>query len=410
MTDDYEIYTKWWQNELVKQQFYSKPIDERKMIYPQLRQEGFNNQMISVFFYVQASLLSGRALVLPLMLESKQWDAFAKMGPQGPFPFLDYFDSEHLIRLVPIVNRDDYVSWCANKSTMILVNLGDDSKETASLMTQEFYNHQQENMGGPKLVVQAVNIRKRDVMFCSKDTDDHCLGPAGFSSTVLNALRRKANPEASAVPNCLMIERHLVSNVGFGSGPFFDFKKGYQGHSIQNSKFRRVFSAIRPSKALSCVVRRILEAIGGPFNGMHVRRGDFATFATDFKLGGMYGKRKHDQKLFGVEAIMQSNETIVRTVYSSLYLPLLPIYIASDEPAYVQSVLADANVPGLTTVTISDYIHLFPKWMQARNDLHLVVEQNLLINASIFIGNRYSSVSSYVFRHRLLLNVPSITF
>lgn len=410
MSDDYEIYTKWWRSEIIKQPFYSISVNDRQMIYPQLRPEGFNNQMISVFFYIQAALLSGRALVLPLMLESRQWDAFAKMGPTGPFPFLDYFDFEHLMKLIPIVDRDDYVSWCFNTSTVILVNLGDDSKETAKLMVQEFYSHQQENMGGPTLKVRAINVRKKDVMFCNKDTDDPCLGPDGFSSTVLNVLRRKADPEASVLPTCLMIERHLVSNVGFGSGPFFDFSKGYQGHSIQNKKFRNVFTSIRPSKALACVVRRILEVIGGPFNGMHVRRGDFKAFATDYKMGGANNKKKHDQKMFGVEAIWQSNETIVKMIYNSLYLPLLPVYIASDEPAYVQAVLKDAGVTGLRTFSIADFIHLFPAWMRARNDLHLVVEQNLLVNASLFVGNRYSSVSSYVFRHRLLANAPSLIF
>eukprot|EP01041_Mallomonas_annulata_P010159 gene10159-21175_t len=441
MNDDYNVMVNWRRSSLQMQDFMVDShiqhdslghiIPPIPMIYSQLRPEGFNNQMVTVYFFMQASIQSGRALVLPLMIESNQWNNFDAMGPKGPFPFLDYFDHEHLMSFLPIVEHEDFVRWCSNRTSLLITNLRDGSEVSKKEALDAFNMHPQETITAGRLSMQAVGVDWNDVLFCSKDSDDGCMDRPQFDAVVLSSIRKDVDPKAVAIPHCIAVQRHLTSHVAFGKKAFVDFKKGYQGHSVYNERFRRVFKMIRPSKTVLCVAASIVREIGSAFNGIHVRRGDYRSFANDFSLGQRDRNKwkarekrnvkdngnanantqgKDESELFGLEAIWQEDDALVKVVYTTLHLPLRPIFISSDEPEYVAKVLREANIEGLKTFVIKDFLHLFPLWMRGRNDLHLLVEQSLMVNASLFVGNRFSCVSSYVFKHRLLLNKQSITF
>ena len=439
MDDSYQVHLLWRTKELSRlhSSIYQNPYVPGNtttisypFVYPQLRPEGFNNQMISLYFYMQMCLQTGRGLALPLVIESNQWGKFSSMGPKGPFPLLDYFDYEPLMNLIPIYERDYFVHACSNTTLYYITNARDDSDAAIQDEIDLFFTHLQDKNMEKILSLKVINIDWKESLFCKRNSDDECYGNEKFESIILTAFNKyllKNNQQLiNKIPNCIAIQRHLISGVGFGKSEYFNKEKGYIGHSILNKKFANIFSRIQPSKALQCIVHQIIDRIGGPFNGMHIRRGDYITFLEDYiqneeirKASRRRRNRNNNNKLlinnkkrkFRPQSILQDDALIIEKIVTDMYLPLYPIFIASDEAIHVKRmILNDSGILNLKVYIIQDFIELFPLWMRDRNDIHLVVEQSLLIHSNIFIGNKLSGVSAYVIRHRLLAGKSSQIF
>ena len=450
MSDYYEDFALWNKERTSRQlkHIYPSSFANGFMIYPQLRPEGFNNQMISFYFYIRACILSGAMLVLPLMIESNQWSKFSTMGPRGPFPLSDYFDTEELLKIVPIVDNKDFWVQCSNQTVFLLDSFKSTSEAAERELIEAFKNHQQERFTRiTNVKYELINLKENEKVFlcqlpeCSNDETRQHLVKVQILRAINRNIRNRnsSEKELSVLPTCIAVHRYLISNLGLGKKEFFNYQKGYQGHSINNLNFRRIFASLKPSKPLLCVTKMISERIlmeteSFAFNGMHVRRGDFRAFLESFEFRQKYDKiinkrkSRRDGKVSDGstdysrdsvnlidlyqdrQSILQNDSVIIQTVLKQLHMPLLHIFVASDEPFQIKSMLMNAGVAGLKVYILQDFLHLFPLWMRERNDLHLVVEQSLLVDSNLFIGNRFSSVSAHVFRHRLLQNKTSSTF
>ena len=308
------------------------------------REDGFNNQLITIYRNIICARNLNRTIVLPLMYENVRYDTSA----QGPYPFEDYFKVQ---KLTSVVNYTTFAQFKSRGFPCRRIGYN-----------KRIYKSKKKRL--PKLlssVYRRLGWRFRISL----------LSPGGFYSDVPcidDTLCKKSN------------ELGLYGNYSNG-----------QGYSIKNSvEFRNIRKAMEPSEVVLHIANVTQKMIGGKFNAMHIRRGDYKN------------KCKKSKQLcdeFGVESFYQSKEWILESIkrYEN---PELSLFISTTHDAECKTFFkrSGKSVFTMSDVKIPDEI----KWALKRTDIMSYASQIVASKAEEFIGNRFSSYTSTINSMRML--------
>lgn len=89
---------------------YGEGIQETILVVP--RQDGFNNQLLTIYPDIRCAVEKGTRLVVPHMFEHVVAGDRKVAWPDGPFPFSDYFDMDHLRKYADVISPDEYFEKC----------------------------------------------------------------------------------------------------------------------------------------------------------------------------------------------------------------------------------------------------------------------------------------------------------
>ncbi len=355
------------ENVEVSNQISSNPKKE-KFLFSTPRSGGFNNQLITVYESIRCAQILGRTLVLPLIYENVRADTSSK--GYGPFPFDDYFDIESLSNVVDAVTPENLFANNANPCDGAV--LYGSSKHfyaleyrVPRLLKQQYQKkYKIQPVFVPELA-RRNGIRVRNEALCIDD---------------------------SACPN-------LESSEEFGM--YSNYDGDGQGYSIRNSEtLRTIRSSMLPSSTVRRISDTVFKFIGGSFNAMHVRRGDFGTKCDELpKVCEKYGS----------EAVWQTKEGL-QQIAMQFKNPKLPLFISTTHPEECKELFSGS---GMNLVFMEDVpLPSEFKWAENRTDIIAYASQVVASRSVEFIGNRFSSYSTTINYMRIIENLqaPTIFF
>ena len=342
----------------------TKPDPER-YLFSTPRSGGFNNQLITIYESIRCAQILGRTLVLPLIYENVRADTSSK--GEGPYPFTDYFDIEHISKAVKAITPEKLFSNYNNPCDGSILYAS--SKHFFALEYRI-----------PRLLKQ--QYRKL-----------YKIQPV-FMPELARRNGRRLREEAlciddSACPN-------LESADEFG--PYSDYEGDGQGYSLRTSSvLREIRSSFYPSATVKRIADSVLKNIGGPFNAVHLRRGDFDTKCSEIP--------KVCEK-YGPESMWQTKQGLQQRIMK-FKNPSLPLFVSTTHSEECRELLSGY---GLNVVFMEDTEFPHPvMWALNRTDIIAYASQIVASRSEEFIGNRFSSYSTTINYIRILENSQEAT-
>lgn len=329
----------------------------RNFLFITPRDDGFNNQRITIAEALYCASQSGAVAVLPLIFANTRYGTKV----EGPYLFRDYFDLSALA-----------TSRVANFTTPdVLYAAHLDSCRIDALP------------GGPTRVIDAL-------------TAIYNWPRAG----VPHARDRKRS--MSSLPSqCRASSR---CQIKYGSPQVFGTTKDYerwgQGYSLEASPaFRRVRAALRPSSTVLAIAATLVGAMDGPYNAVHLRRSDYKKKCLSMRA---------ECRKFGEYSMYVPSSAVVQKV-RELPNPSLPLFVATEDKRWAQKMLRPKLAAENVTVFLAQEVQLPPDLEDyvGRIDMLSFATQVAASKAECFIGNRFSSFSSEIFNERILRGVDT---
>ena len=321
-----------------------RPDQVERFMWMRPRSGGFNNQIQSIYYAIACAMTENYTFVLPHMFENVRQDT--NFNGEGPYPFVDYLEKKELGALMNVVEPHEAAKLTRGRNCTIRTR---QRVEQYSQTTRLFSIYCEE------LGVCAERVRKVE------DTDlcvDQTVCPR----------------------NSLLGAYSLYNSTG-------------QGFSVKRSALlQNIVMHLHPSDVVLAIARRGRDMIGGPYNALHVRRGDYRTKCTRMeKLCEEYGE----------ESMYQSIDTIVRTlgVFKNVSLP---VFVSSTHGSEVKASLEEAGVN--KPIWIMEDFEMLPeveKYVN-RTDIVSLASQIIAIHADNFVGNRFSSYTTEINNRRLI--------
>lgn len=313
------------------------------------RTGGFNNQLITVYQAIRCAQTHRRTVVLPLIYENVRADTSSK--GTGPYPFEDYFDIEALRQIVPVTTPRELDETGLPCSTIFFAtskHFKATERRIPRLLKQQYTKRYPVNL----TFVESISAHRGEVCM----DDSFCDIPSEF-------------------------------------GVYSDYKETGQGFSIRRSPvLRAIRAAFKPSPVVQKIADIALKGIGGPFNAMHVRRGDFGTKCEELPLVC---------EEYGNNSFVQSPEWILQKA-SNFPNPHLPLFLSTTHPDECRELFSGRDVK---LIFMDDFqVPSEFSWAVERTDIISFASQLVVSRADGFVGNRFSSYTTEINNMRFLRN------
>lgn len=325
-----------------------------RLLWMTPRSGGLNNQLITVYEALRCAQKNNRTVVVPLIYENVRQDASTK--GDGPFPFEDYFNISALEAIAPVTTPAE-LDYLGIPCHTIYYGTSWHFKANAKRI--------------PRLLKQ--QYRKRYNVYLS--------------------FQKRFPPDTTAacVDDSLCHGAEFTTPSEFGKYSLYN--ETGQGYNIRRSNvFRDVRAALQPSRTVQNIANRVLDGIGGPFNAMHIRRGDFSRKCRE--LPSMCDE-------FGENSFLQSPEWILQEL-QEMPNSSLPLFVSTTHAAECREMLSGSSV---RLVFMEDFeLPESAEWASSRVDIQSYASQIVCGHAENFVGNRFSSFTSEINSMRQLNN------
>lgn len=325
---------------------------QRSFLFITPRDDGFNNQRITIAEALYCASQSGAVAVLPLIFANTRYGTKAK----GPYLFRDYFNLSALA-----------ASRVANFTTPdVLYAAHVDSCRIDALS------------GGPTRVIDALTA----IYNWPRGDDPHARDRRKSISSL---------PSRCQASSCCKI--NYASPQVFGTGK--DYERWGQGYSLEASPaFRRVRAALRPSLTVLAIAAALVGAMDGPYNAVHLRRSDYKKKCLSMRV---------ECRKFGKNSMYVPSSAVVQKV-RKLPNPSLPLFVATEDKHWAQKTLRPKLAAENVTMVLAQEVQLPPELEDyvGRIDMFSFATQVAASKAEHFIGNRFSSFSAEIFNERIL--------
>lgn len=326
--------------------------DTHALLFITPRSGGFNNQLITVYEAIRCAKKHGRTVVLPLIYENVRADTTS--NGVGPFPFEDYFDVsklERVVRTTTPARLDDEGFPCDILYFKSAPHFKANDKRVPRLLKQQYSKRYQ-------VALKFAHSFKHPWRYVCVD-DSLCNPPEEF-------------------------------------GVYSDYHNSGQGYNIRaSSALRQIRAAFHPSRVVQGIARHITSSIGGRYNAMHVRRGDFKTKCEELPVLC---------KRFGNYSFVQSREYLLQKA-AEMREPL-PIFISTTHEDECRDIFRSSSVRTLFMVDFG--VPQDVEWALERTDVMSFASQIVASHAAQFVGNRFSSYTSEINNMRYLRDTADI--
>lgn len=326
--------------------------DAYALLFITPRSGGFNNQLITVYEAIHCARKHGRRVVLPLIYENVRADTTSK--GTGPYPFEDYFDVSKLESVVKLTTpaRLDIEGLPCDKvyyssSPHFMAN----ERRTPRLLKQQY---------AKMFPINLTFVPRFERVWQYTCVDDSLCGPT----------------------------------EEFGT--YSDYQNSGQGYDIRTSTtLRQVRTAFQPSRLVQRLVDHAISDIGGRYNAMHVRRGDFKTKCKELPAVC---------ERFGNDSFIQGPGYLLKK--AAEMRESLPVFISTTHVGECKDIFKSSGV----RVLFMDDFGVPPgtEWTLNRTDIMSFTSQIVASNAAQFIGNRFSSYTSEINNMRFLKDTSDI--
>jgi len=332
---------------------YESPY-ESKLLWITPRSGGFNNQMITLTESLRCAQITGRTAVVPLMYSNVRADTNLK--GEGPYPFEDYFDVEALRDLLPAITPtelDDVRLPCTVLHYGTTGHFPATAKRIPRLLKEQY--------------ARRYPITLNFLASFTNYTSEYCVDDSICSAV-------------GVVP-----EREF--------GTYSVYNRSGQGYNMRESaKLQQIRKALQPSATVKEVASLVLKNIGGRFNAMHIRRGDFTVKCSQLP---------ETCKEFGKEAFLQSAGWISETL-RNFTEPNLPLFVSTTHSDECKKLLAGENVRLIFMEDVQVPPNL--RWAETRVDVMSLASQVVASRAEEFVGNRFSSYTTEINNMRFFVD------
>ena len=289
--------------------------------------------------------------MLPLIYENVRADTSSKGS--GPFPFEQYYDIEKLRTIAPVVSLGQL-------------------ERTGVPCNRMFFTNSKHFKATARRIPRLIKQHYTKIFLIKEEFVDE--------------------DRVSASRHHTCWDDSLCPHSDFSHfGPYSEYKVGGQGYDITRSRtLLTIREAFQPAPSILEIARSVLKSINGPFNALHLRRGDFASKCAE--LPSVCDE-------YGYNAFVQTKEFIAIKL-ESLNQPKLPLFVTTTHKEDCQVLLYDLGVP--LFFLEDEHVPPAQAWALNRTDILSVASQVVASEAEEFIGNRFSSFTTEVNNMRYL--------
>ena len=342
---------------------------------------GFNNQLDHLYYQIGWARALDRIMVLPLVSGSTH------TADQGNYDLDLYLDTVHLSRIVRVISWDDFLHSCGDNLDAVVAMDGVQGDKFAAL----------------RFLAQ-VGLNYTESVFL----------PAGYSTSSAD-LRAMFAAAGLTDTRCVLLR---------GMGSFGDYDKAH--FNEDTSLFIKVRQAVRLAPYLRFEASQwVRDHIGDrPFLAVHFRRGDYFTYCQSTnipvynynhqatQLSGSSQRRIHSTEVRkGCYPPVEEAAAVIVQVAEGCKVRdvVLSTNAKEDELETLSRLLggnkAPPNKPGKKGRTKAEdevglTVHRYEKRSGLAPNADTLVDMSISIQATCFLGNKYSSLTFTVLTQR----------